>query len=207
MSSTHARRLAAVAGILALLTAACGGAVGNEGLLQAQDDDGDGNGAGAASSTASAQAPETPPRPSAAPEITTETAATCAASEPSTTRGPMCSQRVTVASFQVVRASCYVDTEIEHGAEGTLYVPCEGDGEATLTFGSMTFEGSIAGGRIDVCAGTEFVWQDGCTWTSAQRVSGKLSDGVLAFAYGEAPKAGESGCANACTANGSIHVP
>ena len=118
----------------------------------------------------------------------------------------MCSRKVTVASFGVTRASCYVDTEVGHGAEGTLRVPCEGDGEATLTFGSMTFHGSIAGGRLDVCAGTEFLWEDGCVWTSAQRVSGSVADGVLVFGYGEAPKAGEAGCASACSASGSIDL-
>ena len=122
-------------------------------------------------------------RSRAAPSVVaTEAAATCAAADRGEPLGPMCSRKVTVASFGVTRASCYVDTEVGHGAEGTLRVPCEGDGEATLTFGSMTFHGSIAGGRLDVCAGTEFLWEDGCVWTSAQRVSGSVADGVLVFA-------------------------
>jgi len=35
---------------------------------------------------------------------------------------------------------------------------------------------------------------DGCQWTSAQRVTGTLAWGALAFAYAEAPKAGRSPC-------------
>jgi hypothetical protein len=205
MNSARRSALAAVtAGVFVLFTAACGGATGAEDLLEDH---------GGVSS--SARPPETPPSSSGTSSASPSKAssasppsspATCAAAKLVETRGPMCSRRVTVASFEVVRASCYVDTEIGLGAEGTLTAPCEGDGEAALVFGSLTFRGSVVSGDIDVCAGTEFVWQDGCAWTSAQRVSGSLSDGVLVFGYGEAPKTGEAGCATACTATGSLHM-
>jgi hypothetical protein len=58
-----------------------------------------------------------------------------------------------------------------------------------------------------MCAGTEYPFSDGCRWTSAQRVRGRLGMGDLAFEYGEAPKAGtHKSCARACSASGRVHV-
>ena len=210
MTSLRRRGIAAVTGLLVLvpLTTACGGATGAEDLFQ---DEGRATSSsapapGTRSPMTATPAPGTPAPGTEPPGTPARSSATCAIANVPATRGSMCSRPVTVDSFAVVRASCYVDTEIGHGAEGTLQTPCDGDGEAMIVFGSMTFRGSIVSGRIDVCAGTEFPWQDGCTWTSAQRVSGALSDGVLTFGYGEAPKAGEEGCATACSATGSLRV-
>jgi hypothetical protein len=122
--------------------------------------------------------------------------------------GPMCTREVVVTSLESP-PSCFTDTVVARGQHGTVRYPCQGDGEATLTMGSRVFRGVAVGGRLDVCTGTEFPWSDGCTWTSAQRLSGSLapSSEGLTFTYGEAPKvAAESrhACAPSCAAHGTV---
>jgi hypothetical protein len=87
-----------------------------------------------------------------------------------------------------------------------LTFPCDGNGPATLTFGTRSFAGARTSGDVEVCAGTQFPWDDGCTWTSAQRVSGSIASGELRFVYGEAPKAGQRRCMPACGATGTIRI-
>ena len=106
-----------------------------------------------------------------------------------------------------VPSSCFVDTVMKIGQTGTLTFPCEGDGEARLAFGTKSFAGASIGGRFDMCTGTEYPFVDGCRWTSAQRVTGRLGAQDLAFKYGEAPKVGtQKQCAAACSASGTVHV-
>jgi hypothetical protein len=118
----------------------------------------------------------------------------------------MCSETVRVTSLTRSSPSCFTDNVVNVGQVGTLSFPCAGDGEATLRFGALAFEGAEIDGRASVCTGTQFPWSDGCTWTSAQRVSGDVRSGALRFDYGEAPKAGERGCMSACSATGTLAV-
>ncbi|HSO31453.1 MAG TPA: hypothetical protein VLT33_03025 [Labilithrix sp.] len=119
--------------------------------------------------------------------------------------GPRCQRTVTLSAVST-RPSCYVDTVAHAGDTGTLTYPCEGDGEATLTFGNRAFAGASVGGKINVCTGTEYPWSDGCKWTSAQRVTGTVASGSLRFTYGEAPKVGEHDCWSACDATATVRV-
>lgn len=121
--------------------------------------------------------------------------------------GPTCTRIVTLSSI-TKRASCFVDTVAREGDQGTLTYPCEGDGEATLSFGNRSFSGASlgGGGNVNVCTGTEYPWSDGCSWTSAQRVTGSVASGTLRFTYGEAPKAGELNCAGSCTATATVRI-
>ena len=122
--------------------------------------------------------------------------------------GPMCTKRVTLGQI-AKRDSCYVDTVAQPGDVGTLSYPCEGDGEATLSFGTKTFSGAVVSGKVDVCTGTEYPFSDGCTWSSAQRVSGRVDGVSLTFTYGEAPKKGQpaqQSCAQACGASATLSM-
>jgi len=80
--------------------------------------------------------------------------------------------------------------------------PCSGDGPAKVTFGAASFDGADEGGKVTACTGTQFDWADGCTWTSAQTVTGSVASGTLRFTYGEAPKSRASTCAS----TGSLRV-
>ena len=115
----------------------------------------------------------------------------------------MCSRSVLVTSLTRSSPSCFTDNVVAAGQKGTLTFPCEGDGPAVLQVGSSSFEGVESDGHVDVCTGTRFPWADGCTWTSAQRVSGDVKTGEFVFTYGEAPMAGRS-CAPACSATGTV---
>ena len=121
--------------------------------------------------------------------------------------GPMCTRSVTLGAISK-RESCYVDTVAQPGDTGTLTYPCEGDGEATLSFGNRTFSGAVVSGKVDVCTGTEYPFSDGCTWSSAQRISGNVDGSSLRFTYGEAPKpkAGQQSCAEACGATATLRM-
>lgn len=119
--------------------------------------------------------------------------------------GPMCTRSVTLGAISK-RESCYVDTVAQPGDVGTLTYPCDGDGEATLTFGNKTFSGAVESGKVDVCTGTEYPFSDGCTWSSAQRISGNVAGGSLRFTYGEAPKPNQHECAQACGASATLSM-
>lgn len=129
----------------------------------------------------------------------------CAPPKGGTGHGPKC-QRSVVLTRVSTRPSCFVDTVAKAGDTGTLTFPCDGDGEATLTFGARSFAGAAVGGKVNVCTGTEYPWNDGCTWTSAQRVTGSIASGTLTFTYGEAPRPGQESCARACEATGTVRV-
>ena len=90
------------------------------------------------------------------------------------------------------------------GAWGELDYPCDGGG-VTATFGSIVSTGRVRDGLVELTAGTRFDWQDGCTWETSQRISGRLADGQLAYEYEEKPVAGTA-CASACSASGRINV-
>ena len=132
--------------------------------------------------------------------------AVCAPPHARTSSGPMCSRTVVVESITRSSPSCFTDDAITVGERGTLTYPCSSDGPATLTFDSASFAGAESDGKLSVCTGTQFPWSDGCTWTSAQTVTGSIARGTLRFTYGEAPKAPASTCASACTATGSLRV-
>jgi hypothetical protein len=139
----------------------------------------------------------------------TASSATCLKSPVPKNTGKVCHRSVVVTSLEVP-PGCFVDTVPKLGQKGTLTYPCEGDGEARLTFGTKAFAGASLGGKLEMCTGTEYPFSDGCRWTSAQRIRGRLGMGSLAFEYGEAPKVGQANphrsCARACSASGSVRV-
>jgi hypothetical protein len=160
--------------------------------------------------------PEPPPTEQSAPSDVTahgsagnDTVSTspsiCAPPKGGAGRGPKCQRKVVITSIST-RPSCFVDTVAKSGDTGTLTFPCDGDGEATLTFGTRSFAGADVGGKVNVCTGTEYPWSDGCTWTSAQRVTGSITSGTLDFTYGEAPRPGQNNCARACDAHGTVRI-
>ena len=132
--------------------------------------------------------------------------AVCAAPKSSVTGAAMCKRTVVVDSL-TREPGCFIDTVFEQGQRGTLTYACDGEGPATVVFGAHSFTGVVHEGGIDACTGTEYPWQDGCRWTSAQHLSGSVSSGSLAFTYGEAPKAGpHPQCLPACWARGTLSV-
>lgn len=115
-----------------------------------------------------------------------------------------CGHSLRVVRLTPSRATCFLDLAITQGSVGAMTVLCNG-GYASADFGKGIFEGSFARGDVSMCIGTTFTYSDGCTWQSAQRISGTLASGTLAFEYAEAPIKG-TGCAPACSATGTIEV-
>lgn len=153
-------------------------------------------------------APEPPKKPGQRGTDTSATSkAVCNLAPPPKNSGPTCKRDVVVTSLSS-EPFCFVDTIVQQGQQGTLTFPCDGDGAATLSFGGRSFVGAAIGGQVEACTGTQYPFSDGCTWTSAQRVTGSIANGTLHFAYGEAPKAGEDTrlCARACTARGTVRI-
>jgi hypothetical protein len=118
--------------------------------------------------------------------------------EPSET----CTLTLTAGSFTKSTDTCWVD-EVVTAAPGELIYPCAG-GPATATFGDKSFFGQVDGDRVELCTRTEFDWQDGCRWQSAQHISGSIASGTLRYEYSEAPDAGQADCDSACTAAADI---
>jgi hypothetical protein len=103
--------------------------------------------------------------------------------------------------------SCYVDLVVHPGDQGFVDYACMNDPStwALAKFPGGTFTGSVQGTMVDLCTGTTFPWSDGCTWASAQRITGDVASGTLLFTYEEQPISGTS-CEPPCTAHGSISV-
>jgi hypothetical protein len=119
----------------------------------------------------------------------------------------VCTKDVRMGHITLSMASCYVDVVMHEGDQGFLNFACNGDPSiwANAKFPKGTFEGSTSGTVVDLCTGTTFPWSDGCTWASAQRITGDVTSGTLSFTYTEQPISG-SGCEPPCSASGPVYV-
>jgi hypothetical protein len=116
-----------------------------------------------------------------------------------------CSTTLVAGSITANDPDCYVDIQVMSGQTGALNYACSGGG-ALASFGGNSFTGSYIDGNVDICFGTVFPWEDGCTWESAQTITGSLASGQLEFNYVEQPEPGQVGCYTPCTASGVITV-
>ena len=127
----------------------------------------------------------------------------CATVDAGAGGGPTCERRLRVLSL-TVQPGCWVDVSISVGQVGTLSLAPRGR-VGSVAFGAMAFRGVVLpGGGIELCAGTQFDWSDGCRWTSAQYVTGRLADPRVTFTYAEAPAPGQAGCAPSCSASAEL---
>ncbi len=121
----------------------------------------------------------------------------------------VCTANVHVVNVAPSSVTCYVDTVIHTGDNGTVSYACNGSSSnwAVADFGAgVEFTGSVHDGTVlDLCTGTTFPFSDGCTWASAQRITGDVASGTLSFTYEEQPIAG-TGCLSPCSASGTILV-
>ncbi len=125
------------------------------------------------------------------------------------------SRGVHVGHITLSMASCFVDTVIHEGNAGDIDYAFNGDPSTWAIADFATdagvwpgaeFRGSIHGNVIDVCTGTTFPWSDGCTWATAQRITGDVTSTALTFTYEEQPIVG-TGCEPPCSATGPIYMP
>lgn len=101
------------------------------------------------------------------------------------------------------RGGCWIDVELQQ--IGQLRTPCDGrDGPAEAVFASRRFRGRVSDGRLALRLTTEFPFGDGCRWESEQTIRGNVSAPELTFRYDEHPAEGQSGCASACSADGTV---
>ncbi len=118
----------------------------------------------------------------------------------------LCSVVVTVGAVIPSSYTCFVDTLVKQGDVGRIQYECDGKlGSAIAAFDGGAFTGAVLGTAVDLCAGSTFAFSDGCVWASAQRITGDLDSGVLAFTYDEGPISGAH-CFPPCTAHASIVV-
>lgn len=115
-----------------------------------------------------------------------------------------CAMSAKMTSFTLSSSTCFVDVAVKLGEPGVINFFCQG-GYASADFGHGAFQGNFTGKTFDVCIGTTFNYSDGCTWKSAQRITGDPSSGHLTFTYEEAPVSG-AGCASPCNATGVISL-
>jgi hypothetical protein len=113
-----------------------------------------------------------------------------------------CGVSAKMTSFTLSSPSCFVDVAVKLAEPGAITFFCDG-GYASANFGHGDFLGNFTGKTYDVCIGTTFIYSDGCTWKSAQRITGDPASGHLTFTYEEAPVSG-TGCASPCNATGVI---
>lgn len=115
-----------------------------------------------------------------------------------------CGHSLRVVSLKPSSPSCFLDLAIKQGSVGAMTVFCKG-GYASADFGKGMFQGTFDQGIVSMCIGTTFPYTDGCTWSTAQRISGSVASGTLTFEYAEAPTSGTN-CASPCSATGIIEV-
>jgi hypothetical protein len=141
--------------------------------------------------------------PDAEPTDASKPAPRCAVADAGSPPYPdACGQPLRVVSLTPSSPSCFLDLAITPSSAGAITVFCKG-GYASADFGKGQFQGNFEMGVVDVCIGTTYVFSDGCTWASAQRITGVLASGTLTFDYSEAPTQGTN-CASPCTATGVL---
>jgi hypothetical protein len=144
---------------------------------------------------------------------------------------PVCGQTpgLTVGPITVSSPTCDVNLVLQEGERGDLGRPCCNDhycqwptpfdagglqifAELGATLPQVIFYGTIDNsGVMSVCAGTTFVGSDGCTWATAQTITGPTPAaceddvGPFTFSYEEQPVAGTN-CHPACTATAPIFI-
>jgi hypothetical protein len=113
--------------------------------------------------------------------------------------------RTTLAADPVaVTPGCWID-EKGSGRSALLTWKC-GGGTATAEFG-VPFVGTVGRtGNVSLSALTTFPWEDGCTWTSEQRIEGALSSRALRYTYIERPIKGTSCLPARCTGTATVRV-
>ncbi len=116
-----------------------------------------------------------------------------------------CMATLTAGTITANNPGCYVDVEVMSGQTGTLSYACGGGGISAAIGGNVLL-GAFSDGDVDMCFGTTFQFSDGCTWESAQTITGSLASGVLQFSYVEQPAPGQFGCDSPCTASGTLTV-
>ena len=117
-----------------------------------------------------------------------------------------CSQKLRFLSVTRSMPSCFVDVRMDLGDEGVLEWDCGTTmGRAEVRFPRARFTGVVSGDLLEVCFGSEFDWTDGCRWTSAQALRGRLTAGAtIRLTYSEAPLPGQLGCVVPCSASGEV---
>jgi len=98
---------------------------------------------------------------------------------------------------------CWIDEKVS-SRNAILRYPCAG-GSAEAVF-AVPFHGTLVGGTVDLAATTTFLWSDGCSWESHQRIFGMLASAVLTYTYSEGPITGKSCAPAVCTARTDVFV-
>lgn len=134
---------------------------------------------------------------------------------------------VTIGSITVSSPTCNLDLVLQPGERGLIQRPCCNDhycqwptafdAGGLQTYAEffatpqLAFYGAIGDNVISVCAGTTYVAADGCTWATAQTITGPspaacaVGSGPFTFSYEEQPVAGTN-CHTACTATAPVIV-
>lgn len=116
---------------------------------------------------------------------------------------PQCTVKLELTKVKT-RPGCFVDTP-KRGSTGKATFRCRG-GETHVVLGRHTFDGTVEGGELEALATSEFEFSDGCVWKTRQEVSGRLTDGELAYHYTERVVSSDGSCASPCTASGTVAV-
>lgn len=152
---------------------------------------------------------------SAAPIVAVEPMAPIApmATTPTTTppgktkgRGGRCSAKLVAGGIRA-KPSCFLDEQISHGA-GRLEYPCEGNGNASATFGDHVYEGEVRDGTLEMKTSSELDYTDGCHWTSQQTITGSPTEKSLRWVYAESAVSvtGSTQCLPPCDATADIAI-
>jgi hypothetical protein len=122
--------------------------------------------------------------------------------------GQACTRPLIAQSVVPSRSTCWLDVGYTPGDPATLTYGCAGataTAGATVHVGTRDFKGTVKNGYVDVCLGSTFLYADGCTWETAQRIYGPLNGTILAYAYTERVVSGTN-CALACTGRGTFSL-
>jgi hypothetical protein len=126
----------------------------------------------------------------------------CAAPVP--TSDGMCELMLQGADLEKSMPDCVLIESVSTGT-ATLVFPCAG-GNASATFVSDVFTGSVQGTLVSLSLVKNFPWSDGCEWQTAQQIMGDRCAGPLHFTYMEGPLPGQTGCESSCTGTADVLV-
>jgi hypothetical protein len=92
------------------------------------------------------------------------------------------------------------------GDEGTLVLPCKGDGEAVARFSKYELRGVVSRGVLELVHDRTEEFKDGCKWRFLQHLRGEAAEGELEYEYEEEIVLVRGSCYSPCGGTGAVSV-
>ena len=114
-----------------------------------------------------------------------------------------CTRTVRLDTLDPETPSCNIHG-LAAGDEGTLVLPCTGDGDAVARFSKYELRGVVSRGVLKLLHDRTEEFKDGCKWRFLQHLRGEASEGELEYEYEEEIVEVRGSCYSPCGGTGTV---